>query len=95
MQLCKVTGTTVATQKNETFRSAKLLVVQPVHTDGELADKKDMLALDPGFGAGLGDVVLVAKQGQVVHQIMNDRHVPANVIVIGVVDDWQAEDVRA
>lgn len=91
MNLCKVTGTTVSTRKNESFRSAKLLVVQPLSTDGQPSSAKDMLALDPGFGAGVGDVVLVAKQGQVVHQIMNDKSVPANVIIIGVVDDWESE----
>ena len=92
MYLCKVTGTTIATRKNESFRTAKLLVVQPVATDGEPSGANDMLALDPGFGAGVGDVVLVAKQGQVVHQIMHDTSVPANVIIVGVVDDWQADD---
>lgn len=86
-----VTGTTVATRKNESFRAAKLLVVRQVSTDGQLTESKDMLALDPGFGAGVGDVVLVAKQGQVVHQIMHDSSVPANVIIVGVVDDWESE----
>lgn len=91
MHLCKVTGTTVATRKSEAFRTAKLLVVQPVTTEGDPDGGKDMLALDPGFGAGLGDIVLVAKQGQVVHQIMDDQTVPANVIIVGVVDDWEAD----
>ena len=89
MHLCRVTGTTVATRKNPSFRTAKLLVVHPLSADGSLRGEKDMLALDPGFGAGIGDVVLVAKQGQVVHQIMDDDSVPANVIIVGVVDDWE------
>ena len=91
MYLCRVTGMAVATRKNESFRTAKLLIVQPVSTDGELSHASDMLALDPGFGAGVGDAVLVAKQGQVVHQIMDDASVPANVIIIGIVDDWEVE----
>ena len=91
MHLCKVTGTAVATRKNPSFQTAKLLVVHPLSDDGRLRGAKDMLALDPGFGAGIGDVVLVAKQGQVVHQIMEDDSVPANVIVVGVVDDWEVE----
>lgn len=82
---------TVAAQKNETFRAAKLLVVQMIGTDGEASGSREMLALDPGFGAGTGDVVLVARQGQVVHQIMNDDSVPANVIIVGVVDDWEVD----
>ncbi len=93
MHLCRVTGMTVATQKNETFRTAKLLVVRTLRTDGENDAAREMLALDPGFGAGTGDVVLVARQGQVVHQIMEDDSVPANVIVVGVVDDWNVDDL--
>lgn len=91
MYLCRVTGTTVATRKNDAFRTAKLLVVQLISSDGASTITADMLALDPGFGAGIGDVVLVAKQGQVVHQIMRDNSIPANVVVVGVVDDWEVD----
>lgn len=91
MYLCRVTGTVVAPQKQEVFRSAKLLVVHRVTTDGTLDDAPDMLALDPGYGAGVGDVVLVAREGAVVAQLMGRESVPANVIVVGVVDDWTYE----
>ena len=50
-----------------------------------------MLAIDPGYGAGTGDVVLVAREGAVVRQLMNKDAVPANVIILGVVDDWTYE----
>jgi ethanolamine utilization protein EutN len=91
MYLCRVTGSVVAPKKNETFRRAKLLVVHPVDRQGEFVGRKDMLALDPKFDAGVGDYVLVAKQGQVVHQIMSDKNIPANLIIVGVVDDWSEE----
>lgn len=94
MQLCRVTGNVVATRKSERLRSAKLLVVHPIDLQGRRIGKKDMLALDPKFDAGPGDVVLVAREGAVVAQLMNDRAhrpagTPANAIVIGVVDDWE------
>ena len=94
MILCQVTGTVVATRKSERFRPAKLLVVQPVDEDGQLAGGSDMLALDPKFDAGVGDYVLVAKEGAVVAQLMDagaensPGGTPANVIIIAVVDDW-------
>ena len=88
MYLCRVTGNVVAPKKNETFRRSKLLVVHPVDREGNFIGHKDMLALDPKFSAGVGDYVLVAKQGQVVHQIMGDKTIPANLIIVGVVDDW-------
>ncbi|HMB91056.1 MAG TPA: EutN/CcmL family microcompartment protein [Rhodothermales bacterium] len=91
MLLCKVTGTVVATRKQEAFRPAKLLVVHRVDAEGNLEGEQDMLALDPRYGAGVGDYVLVAKEGAVVAQLMETDGVSANVIIIGVVDDWTYE----
>ncbi len=94
MFLCKVTGTVVSTRKSERFRPAKLLIVHRVDTEGDLVGARDMLALDPKFDAGVGDYVLVAKEGAVVAQLMDGGDeeapdgTPANVIIIGVVDDW-------
>ena len=91
MFLCKVTGTVVATRKAEVFRTSKLLVVHPVDSEGQVRGEKDMLALDPGFDAGVGDYVLVAREGAVVAQMLASDEVPANVIVLGVVDDWNEQ----
>ena len=88
MILCTVTGTVTAPQKDVRFEGSKLLVVQPVDTDGAPTDERDMLALDPKFDAGVGDFVLVAKEGAVVAQLMGAQ-APANVIVVGVVDGWE------
>ena len=94
MILCQVTGTVVSTQKSERFRAAKLLVVHPTDDAGRRVGTKDMLALDPKFDAGVGDYVLVAKEGAVVAQLMDGGDeeapggTPANVIIIAVVDDW-------
>ncbi len=90
MRLCRVTGTAVSTRKSEAFRKSKMLVVRPVDLEGEVTDESDMLALDPGFGAGEGDVVLIAKEGAVARQITGESDLPANVVVLGVVDDWSA-----
>ncbi len=91
MYLCKVTGAIVSSRKNEHFRNGKLLIVHPVDGLGDLDGEKDMLAIDPGYGAGLGDVVLVAREGAVVRQLMKNDDVPANVVILGVVDNWSYE----
>ena len=98
MFLCRVTGTVVSTRKSERFRRAKLLVVHRVGTDGALLGARDMLALDPKFDAGVGDLVLVAKEGAVVAQLMDGGDedavggTPANVIITAVVDDWALDE---
>jgi microcompartment protein CcmK/EutM len=91
MFLCKVTGTVVAPRKQEAFRPAKLLVVQRVDAEGAVADGKGMLALDPRYGAGVGDYVLVVREGKAVADLMAGDAVSANVIIVGVVDDWSYE----
>jgi ethanolamine utilization protein EutN len=62
MRLCRVTGTIVATQKSETLREQKILIVQPVNLDGSPTGR-DILALDT-VDAGTGDTVLVVQEGQ-------------------------------
>lgn len=88
MHLAKVTGTIVAPQKNPHFGSAKLLIVHPVDTDGNLLGNKDMLALDPRYTAGEGDYVLVVKEGGAVRQLLETDQAPANTLIVAVVDDW-------
>ena len=91
MILCKVTGTIVATRKHDALRKGRLLVVQPVALDGHPTATRDLLAIDPHLGAGEGDTVLVAKEGAVVAQLLDSKHVPANAIIVGIVDDWAVQ----
>jgi carbon dioxide concentrating mechanism protein CcmL len=88
MFLCKVTGTVISTRKDDALRPAKMLIVHPVDTSGAVTGTRDYLALDPCYGAGVGDYVLVAREGAVVAQLMASATVPTNVIILGVVDDW-------
>ncbi|NND72825.1 MAG: ethanolamine utilization protein EutN [Rhodothermales bacterium] len=91
MFLCKVTGTVTSSHKDARFVASKLLVVQPVDKDGETNDEPDMLALDRGLDAGIGDYVLVAREGAAVKQIYGDVEMPANVIILAVVDAWSID----
>ncbi len=99
MRLCKVTGTVVSTRKHERLRLAKLLVVHPTDLNGlEVPNAVEEIALDPKFDAGVGDLVLTAKQGTVVAQLMDAdlpegaAGTPANVIIVAVVDGVAVPD---
>lgn len=81
----------MAPQKAAAFETSKLLVVQSIRLDGTSDDSPDRLALDPGYGAGPGDVVLVVREGGAVRQILGRDDAPANVVIVGVVDDWSVE----
>ena len=61
MILGRVVGNVVATQKNERYAGARILVVQPVNPDGtDVGD--ELLALD-SVDAGAGDTVVIVREG--------------------------------
>jgi microcompartment protein CcmK/EutM len=84
MILCKVKGTIVATQKSETLRTHKILIVQPLQLDGSAAGR-DFLALDT-VDAGSGDTVLVMQEGESARQILRRSDVPVHSLIVAVVD---------
>lgn len=84
MLLCKVTGTIVATQKNDKLHDKKILSVQPIALDGA-ALGKDLLALD-SVDAGVGDTVLVVQEGQAAAQIFKSKEIPVHSVIVAVVD---------
>jgi microcompartment protein CcmK/EutM len=86
MQLCKVKGNIVATQKNSFLIGHKLLLVHQIDIEGNLIGDEDMISLDL-IDAGIGDIVLVAKEGDAVQQILGHKNAPVNTIIIAVVDD--------
>lgn len=98
MRLCRVTGTIVAPEKSSRFETTKLLLVHPIGLDGSLLDAAEDVAVDPGVSAGVGDVVLVAKEGSAVADLMDTDApegtppTPANVIILAVVDGWSTPE---
>lgn len=86
MTLCKVTGTIVATQKNEHLKSQKILIVQPINLDGNIIpSSRDFLALD-SVDAGVGDNVLVIQEGQGAAQVLKNKKIPVHSVIVAVVD---------
>ena len=61
MILARVLGNVVATQKNERYRSARVMLCQPVTPAGEEWGAT-LLALD-SVDSGVGDIVLVVQEG--------------------------------
>lgn len=85
MNLCRVLGTVVCTEKHAVFQGRKLLVVQPV--DERLgAIGHSFIAIDHTSCAGQGDVVLVLGEGNGVRQILEDKTAPVRHLIVGVVD---------
>ena len=85
MNLCKVLGTVVASEKHPAFHARKMLVVQPLD-EHQKPMGKSFLAVDNTSSAGKGDVVLVLREGTGVRQILGDKTLPIRSLIVGVVD---------
>ena len=90
MTLCKITGTLVATQKNEHLRGKKILIAQPIDLQGQYIGRY-ILAID-SVDAGVGDTVLVLQEGQGAAQVLHNKKMPVHSVVVAVVDGFDVVD---
>ena len=85
MILARVTGTVTSSDKDAELRDYRLLVIQPLGLDLE-AEGEEVIAIDR-VDAGVGDRVLVVREGNAARQVTGREKVPLQNMVIGVVDD--------
>jgi microcompartment protein CcmK/EutM len=87
MILGVVTGTVVSTAKHPSYEGRKLLTVVPIDETGQKAGD-EFLAVD-NAQAGVGDRVLVLKEGNGVRQILGytGKLLPILELIVGIVDE--------
>ncbi|MGD8465805.1 MAG: EutN/CcmL family microcompartment protein [Anaerolineae bacterium] len=86
MYLGRVSGTVVATIKNELLEGRKLLVVDKLDLEGNPTRKYD-LAVDM-VQAGVGDLVLVLDEGNSARQIVDREPLGAlRAVIVAIVDE--------
>jgi ethanolamine utilization protein EutN len=84
MQIARVVGTVVATQKHRKFEGAKLLLVQPLNLDDSPRGTA-LLAVD-GVGAGVHEKVLIVLEGRAAGEALGRKAAPVDAAVIGIID---------
>jgi ethanolamine utilization protein EutN len=89
MILGKVVGTIVTTISHPDFKNRRLLVVQPLGLEGEKPDD-DFVALD-STQAGIGDTVLVNREGSGARQVLNNPDAPVISVIVGIIDSVYIE----
>jgi len=89
MILAKVVGTVVTTISHDDFKNRRLLAVQPLLMQGDELGG-DFIALDDTH-AGIGDTVLVVREGNGTRQVMNNPDGCVNSLIIGIVDSVYIE----
>ncbi len=85
MQVARVVGNVVSTQKNEKLEGAKLMLVQPLTPDGE-ARGPALIAID-GVQSGIGDRVLLVQDGKAAMQVLGRGLAGVDAAIVGFVDE--------
>jgi len=89
MVLGKVIGTVVTTISHKDYKNRRLLVVQPLSLEGEAPDD-DFIALDSSH-AGIGDTVLVNREGNGARQVLRNPDACIISVIVGIIDSTYLE----
>jgi microcompartment protein CcmK/EutM len=85
MQIAKVIGAVVATQKDDNLVGIKLLVVQPLTPDRQPAGRP-LVAVD-AVGAGVGEHVFFVR-GKEASFPFHPAEPPVDAGIVGIIDHW-------
>ncbi|MCL4870747.1 MAG: hypothetical protein KJ063_17440 [Anaerolineae bacterium] len=85
MYIGRVSGTVVATIKDEAFRGRKLLLVDHLDLDEQPTGAYD-ICVDT-VQAGVGDRVLVLDEGNGARQVLRLAEAPIRAVIVGIVDE--------
>ena len=89
MQIGRVIGTVVATQKQRKLEGAKLLLVQPLTLDDQPRGVP-LLTID-SVGAGVGEKVLIVIEGRAAGEALRRKAAPVDAAIIGIIDQVSLE----
>ena len=90
MQIARVVGNVIATQKHRKFEGAKLLLVQPVTLDDQPRGPA-LLAVD-SVGAGVHERVLVVIEGRAANDAIGAKGAPVDAAIVGIIDSVDVQE---
>jgi microcompartment protein CcmK/EutM len=85
MYLARVIGDVVSTHRHDFLGQKKLLLVRRLDLD-DREEGAEVIALDV-IGVGVGEKVLVVQEGNAARALFKDAKIPAQAVVVGVVDE--------
>ena len=97
MFIGKIVGSVVATQKTESMRGSKLMMIEPYVIDPKTRDRlittsRSLVAVDV-VGAGEGQFVL-AVQGSSARMTPETKPLPVDCTIIGVIDSVTVQHLQ-
>ena len=92
MQIGRVVGSLVSTQKHRKLEGAKLLLVQPLALD-DTPRGTPVLTID-SVGAGVGEKVLIVIEGRAAGDALRRKAAPVDAAIVGIVDQVDLHEPR-
>ena len=89
MILARVTGSVHATVKNAHLEGQRMLVCRPLDLDLKVKGKP-LLCVDR-VDSGVGDTVLINREGGSARLIYANDRIPVQAVIIAVVDDVEVQ----
>lgn len=91
MQIARVCGTVVSTQKEQSLTGVKFLLVQFIDQDGQPLPQYEVAA--DSVGAGIDEWVLISR-GSAARQARGSENSPLDARVIGIIDTVSVDNRR-
>ena len=91
MVIAKVIGTLISTTKHAAYHGKKLLMVQPMSLVGQ-SESEAFIAIDEAQ-AGLGDTVLILREGSGARQITEIEDAPIISVIVGILDSVEIKSI--
>ncbi|MCI3029306.1 EutN/CcmL family microcompartment protein [Desemzia sp. C1] len=86
MQIGKVVGSIVSTQKDESLVGKKLMIVKIINSDEQESDREEV-AVDT-VGAGIGEYVLLTR-GSAARNIFPNGVNAIDASIVGIIDSFE------
>lgn len=91
MQIARVRGTVVSTQKEPSLLGVKFLLLQLIDAEGQPLPEYEVAA--DGIGAGADEWVLVSR-GSAARQTTGSETRPLDAVVVGIIDTISVDGSR-
>ena len=93
MNRARIIGFATSVVKHDSLVGQKMLIAQPVTTDGR--PEGDPAIVYDKLGAGVGDLVLITSDGSFTRsEIIGTKLTPARWAVVGIVDSVKKSDAE-
>jgi microcompartment protein CcmK/EutM len=92
MRFGRVTGNVISTIKHEKLKSIKLMIVEPLDSDGKVIGREEIVG--DFLNAAIGSLVIWGADGHIISHEMGVENIPLRGSIIGIIDKIDMEKLK-